>query len=184
MNCRNFLRYFSAYLDGELKGRALVESEAHLEGCKKCTRRLKAYHQGIEQLRYLPEIEPPVNLDFRVKQASLPGAPTISLRPRRFRFMIPATAAAVVVVALSITMIGVENKGNIAYEISPVDSTMDVVNLHLDREVLEKSATGSDRPQKKIRLASYAPDEDEPVLSYGVNPNPDIVLSGVAETGE
>ena len=184
MNCRNFLRYFSAYLDGELEGRALVESEAHLDGCEKCSRRLKAYRQGIEQLRHLPEIEPPVNLDFRVKQASLSGAPTIRLRPRRFRFMIPAVAAAVVAVALSVTMTGIEDEGNITYEISPVDSTMDVVNLQLVPEVLERSQAGSDWPQKRIRFASYAPDEDEPVLSYGVNPNPDIVLSGVTETGE
>ena len=184
MNCRDFLGHFSAYLDRELKGQALVESEAHLDGCEKCARRVNAYRQGIEQLRHLPEIEPPVNLAVRVKQASFSGAPTISLRPRRFRFMIPAAAAAVVAVALSVTLIGTKDERSVAYEISPVDSTMDLVNLQVAREVLEKPASGSERPQRRIRLAYYAPDEDEPVLSYGVNPNPDIVLSGVTETGE
>lgn len=184
MNCRNFLRHFSAYLDGELGREALSESEAHLDRCEKCVRHVAAYRQGIEQFHQLPGIEPPANLSIRVKQASLSDPAPMVFRPRRIRFMIPAAAAAVIAVALTVTFIGISDKGRFAYDIGAADSTMDVVNLQLTRNISWKSRATPDRSRKIMQLASYTPDENGPFFSYPVNPKPVFVLSGVVQTVE
>ncbi len=184
MDCRNFLRHFSAYLDGELGRESLAESEAHLDRCEKCARRVAAYRQGIEQLHQLPGIEPSADLPIRVKQASLSESAPMVFRPRRIRFMIPAAAAAVIAVALTVIFIGIPDKKRFAYDIGAADSTMDVVNLRLARNISWKTRFTPDRSGEIMQLASYTPDEDRPFFSYPVHPQPVFVLSGVVHTVE
>jgi len=185
MNCRNFLRHFSAYLDKELEGRALAESRSHVEGCERCSRRVAAYRQGIEQLHRLPNIEPPVDLALRVRRASFSSSRSISFKPRRIRFLIPAAAAVVIALVLAVTFIRTADQGKFAYEISPLDSTMDVVNLQLaGGEASWRFRPGADRPARSVWLVSYIPGGDEPAFSYPVHTRAVFVRSGVSGAGE
>jgi anti-sigma factor RsiW len=175
MNCRDFMGHFSSYLDGELEGTVLSESEAHLDICEKCSRTVYAYRQGIGQLPQLPAIEPPVDLYARVKQAS--GSSVVSIRPRfrRYRFAVPAAAAAIVVLALTMISIDTRNAGEFAYEMTPADSILDVISVQSSRYY---------QSGKRVQLASYSPIDDEPAFSYPVNSRPVFVLSGIAQAVE
>ena len=184
MNCRDFLQHFSSYLEGELGERTLAETEAHLDRCEKCARRVAAYRQGIEHLHQSPIIEPPTDLYFRVKRAlsSFPGS--ISLKPRKLRFLIPAAAAAIIVLAVTAGLIDTRDESRFAYEIGTADSTLDVVNLQAERRVPVSYDVNADRQSGIVRLASYASIEDEPAFSYPVYTRPVIVLSGVSRAGD
>ncbi|MBN2289347.1 MAG: zf-HC2 domain-containing protein [Candidatus Glassbacteria bacterium] len=184
MNCRSFLRYFSAYLEGELEGERLTESEAHLERCEKCARRVKAYRQGLTHLHDLPAVEPPPDLYFRVKRASYAGAASTGLGTRRLRLMIPAAAAAVITLAVALFFIDTGNERQLRYGMSAADSTVDVVNYHPAGEFHSRDRLGAKRQARQVMLASYAVPEDEPAFSYPVHTRPVFVLSGVAESGE
>ena len=118
------------------------------------------------------------------KQASFSDHRVISFKPRRIRFMIPAAAAAVIVLVLTLTFIRSTDQGKFAYEISPTDSTMDVVNIQLASESSWRLRSGTKRQSMSVRLASYTPDEDEPAFSYPVHTRAIFVRSGVIGAGE
>ena len=175
MNCRDIMGHFSSYLDGELEGKILSESEAHLEMCEKCARTVKAYRQGIGQLHQLPSIEPPVDLYTRVKQASATNVVSFKPRFRRYRYAIPAAAAAIMVLALTIMSIDTRDASEFAYEVTPADSVLDIVTIQSSHYY---------QSDRKVQLASYAVGEDEPAFSYPVYSRPVFVLSGVAQSVE
>ena len=94
----------SAYLDGELDGKARLELEAHLEGCPVCTEMLQGLRRLQVCFRSLPELE--VGFDLApVVMTELARRPPPARRPR-FGFhlwqLLPVSFAAAATVSLGI----------------------------------------------------------------------------------
>jgi hypothetical protein len=66
-------------------------------------------------------------------------------------------------------------------DLAAVDSTIDLVNVPFMKHYVQRPAGGETVP--RARLVSYIP-EDEPVLSYGVSRNPDLVMGGAGVVSE
>jgi anti-sigma factor RsiW len=108
VNCREFKERVSAYVDGELASEA-AEATAHAESCPRCARLAALEKQMKRRLAaaYVPA-EPPAGLRRRVLRA-LPaaGSPRSFALPWIRRAWIPATAAALILVALLVALPGV-----------------------------------------------------------------------------
>jgi len=107
VNCREFEERVSAYVDGELEAQA-AETEAHAVSCARCAR-LAALEKQMKQrlaAAYTP-VEPPAGLRRRVLQALPAAGPVRPLAsPWIRRTWIPATAAALVLIAVLVALPG------------------------------------------------------------------------------
>ena len=182
MKCSKFLRNFSDYLEGELDPETLSTFEAHLRQCPNCSRLVSAYRNGVAFLPEMPLLEPPADLYQRVATAVSQPHQAWVVRLRRPRFWVPAAAAAAVLTALLSFSFHSSNESAFLNDLAVVDSTMDVVNL----PVMEKYSQSLQEQQlaKTVRLVSYTPVEEEPVLSYGVSRHPVFIVSGVYHQGD
>lgn len=66
MNCNAFRNRLSAYVDGELSGRSMLEFRRHLADCPACAKEVEAQKQLKRALRGLAGAEPPVGLEDRL----------------------------------------------------------------------------------------------------------------------
>ena len=181
MNCSYFKRNFSAFLDGGLdkSGQALCES--HLEQCPSCARFLAAYRTGIASLSENTGLQAPEDLFERVLAGVSPKRMNNVIPWRTAGFWIPLAAAAMLILALSVSMYqggGARPAANL--EVAALDSTLDVVTMQL---ITEQHRTPQAHARAvKAYLTSYSPNEvgdGEASLSYGVSHHPDLVEGGV-----
>jgi hypothetical protein len=193
MNCSKFLSSFSSYIEGELDQKILSLFEEHLKQCPRCSRLVVSYRTGINVLPEFPELDVPSDLFARVKDAAVSGKGDTRVIPfKKPLFWVPAAAAAILTVALSMFYLfqTTPERHPFAKIAAMGDSTvaiMDVVNVQMlnwnnypdkTQPAEEKSSVSG-----KARLVSFNP-EDEVVLSYEVSRNPVIILSGVLQVGE
>ena len=74
MDCKEFRELLDLYVDGELSPEASFAARAHREGCNACSRveqRLARLRGAVK--RTVTEIEPPAELERRVRNLARPG---------------------------------------------------------------------------------------------------------------
>lgn len=184
MNCGDFMRCYSGFLDHELEEKILAQCEAHLKSCIRCSRMVAAYREGIAALAESTELDPPADLYFRVRKA-LKRSDKVVVPLWRRKPIAGLSAAAILLLTIgfgSMILLSDRNTGFYA-TVAGMDPTMDMVNIHLAKSRLEpahKSALNLENKELPVHFVSYEPVE-EAVFSYGVSPDPVIVVSGVAE---
>jgi anti-sigma factor RsiW len=63
MDCAEFMKLMSSYLDGELEEPLQAEGESHVRGCPDCCEEVLEWHIFLDWLRKsLPEQVPPPRL--------------------------------------------------------------------------------------------------------------------------
>lgn len=67
MNCLKAEEQFSAYIEDELDYRAVRTFEAHLNACEPCRREFTLFHESLDLLQQLPQIEPSTDFDIALK---------------------------------------------------------------------------------------------------------------------
>ena len=67
MNCLKAEEQFSAYIEDELDYRAVRTFEAHLNACESCRREFTLFHESLDLLQQLPQIEPSTDFDIALK---------------------------------------------------------------------------------------------------------------------
>jgi anti-sigma factor RsiW len=133
--CQEAHKLIHPYLDGELDLVRSLEIEAHLKDCQTCAQtynELRSLHSAISDtaLRF----EPPAALRNRVRLA-VRDESEVTNRPLRvsWRWMIPAMAAIVVIVALS--FLALQNRPSTSDLIA-----QEIVSSHV-RSLMEKHLT-------------------------------------------
>lgn len=185
MNCSNFKKRFSAYIDGELNRESVAELESHLEKCSGCAGLLSAYRTGVDSLKRSVEIEPPGDMFERVMAAVDSGRTTAEVIPLRASVSrrVLAAAAVVLIALTGSVLFDGGDRSDLAWT-PAVDSTVDVVNADEIQPLDAQEETAkAPRPAQKAYLTSYNSD-DEPAFSYGVSSHPVIVESGVSAKAE
>ncbi|MCX7804667.1 MAG: zf-HC2 domain-containing protein, partial [Planctomycetota bacterium] len=106
--CGKIRDLLSEYLDGELDGRAAGEVRSHLASCESCRRELDRLQRVSAAVRALPRVPAPEGLARRVAirlaAEAGPRAPAIRRRPPAARMWIPAAAAALLVLSVTISL--------------------------------------------------------------------------------
>ena len=135
MNCQEAHRLIHPYLDGELDLVRSLEVEAHLKDCQRCAqayKELRSVHSAVSDtsLRF----QPPAALRNRIHSALQDESETTN-RPLRlaWRWIIPAMAGVVVIVALS--FLGLQNRPSTSDLIA-----QEIVSSHV-RSLMEKHLT-------------------------------------------
>ena len=122
----------SGYLDGALSHDALQSAKAHLAECPACRERMEAMRQMIRVLREIPPVEPPAELNLRIRQAIAAEQRRENNHERRVGrvlrgFMAAAAAVVIVTGALTLSLgggpAGIENA---------MDAAPDTWELHYD----------------------------------------------------
>lgn len=67
MDCLKAEEQFSAYIEDELDYRAVRTFEAHLNACESCRREFTLFHESLDLLQQLPQIEPSTDFDTALK---------------------------------------------------------------------------------------------------------------------
>ena len=105
MDCSRIRPELVAYLDGELGKGAAEEVRLHLERCPACQLEAKRLSAAGDILDAFGEIEPSKDFTARTMQRALSAPETVVAGPRILRRLLPAAAAAVVLVALTLWLI-------------------------------------------------------------------------------
>jgi len=111
MDCREFRRKHSGYLDDTLPGVELERVRLHLQMCERCARHDASVRRALLLVRNLPSIDPPPDLGTRIKERlQVEGCSrgmTARVRPARFGIgVLLCSGAAAAAVALALALDG------------------------------------------------------------------------------
>ncbi len=107
MNCADYKRLFSLYLDGQVSGAEMFALTHHMESCPDCTREYKELRRTQQLLAGFRKRKPKAPPDLALRLRVAISRETTAARRRRFEgamvrlrnsleaFMVPATAGAV-----------------------------------------------------------------------------------------
>ena len=111
MDCNDFSKKVSDYIDGELGERTHGRVERHAADCPLCAKLLRNLQALVKQLSQLPRMQPSAGFDFALRSRLLMETTKEAQLGRKVqRFLFPtlprtfASAAAILLLALGITL--------------------------------------------------------------------------------